>query len=124
MKKFLVILASVIVAAVTLSLTTSCKKDIDLSKSLIGTSWTATHNNATYTLTFTSQFDCTMKVVPTLGSEERYSGTFVLAGGKSTLTGESIAITGTDWDEYWGSGKFDSESELVLNNVVFKKNLL
>ena len=39
MKKFLVILASVIVAALTLSLTTSCQKDIEKAKSLIGTTW-------------------------------------------------------------------------------------
>ena len=124
MKKFLVILASVIVAALTLSLTTSCKKDIDLSKSLIGTSWTASYAGDVYTLTVTSQFDCSMKVNPGHVNERRYSGTFILAGGKSSLAGETIAISGTDWDVDWGSGKFDSETELVLNNVVFRKNLL
>ena len=124
MKKFLVILACVIVAAVTLSLTTSCKKDIDLSKSLIGTSWTAVDNGDAYTLNFTTQFDCTMKVVPSHGSEKRYTGTFILAGGKSSLAGETIAITGDDWDSLFGSGKFDNDNELVLNNIVFKKNVL
>ena len=60
MKKFLVILAGVIIAALTLSLTTSCKKDIDLAKSLIGTTWEAQDGTDSYILTFNSQSGCTM----------------------------------------------------------------
>ena len=125
MKKFLVILASVIVAAVTLSLTTSCQKDINLAKSLIGTSWYASVGTDTYTLTFNSQSGCTMDVVDKDGGRTQYSGSFILAGNKNSLAGEIISVT-LNWhgELITYDGQFNNETELCLDNHVYTKGLL
>ena len=125
MKKFLVILASVIVAALTLSLTTSCQKDIDLAKSLIGTTWEAQDGTDTYFLTFDSQSGCTMDKIEKEGGREQYSGAFILSGAKNTLVGEMITVTLTIHGELFTyEGKFNSETELRLDNRIFTKTLL
>ncbi|MCR4564726.1 MAG: hypothetical protein K5651_01405 [Bacteroidales bacterium] len=125
MKKFLVILASVIAAAVTLSLTTSCQKDINLAKSLVGTTWYASEGTDTYHLKFDSQAGCTMNIFDKDGGQKQYDGTFVLTGAKSSLTGEMITVTLTMHGELVTyDGKFNSETELRLDNRVFTKGLL
>lgn len=123
MKKFLVVLASVIVAALTLSLTTSCKNDMDLSKSLVGTKWSCQVDSYTYTLTFDSETACTMEVKSLMLPAVGHSGSFKLTGSRSSLKGERITITYYDWEDgsNWDTGKFDSETELRLENIVFTK---
>ena len=125
MKKFLVILASVIVAAITISLTTSCQKDINLAKSLANTAWGAQDGEEYNTLTFNSQSKCTLDVEEKLGGHRQYPGTYILTGGKNSLTGETITIT---FETKWGdldvaSGEFTSENTLRLNNVVYERLL-
>ena len=120
MKKFLVILASVIAAVVTLSLTTSCQKDINLAKSLVGTTWYATYESVEYTLKFETQSTCTLAT----NKGAKYFGDFILAGAKRSLAGESIVITGLSWDDDFDEGRFTSDTELVLNNIAFHKGVL
>ena len=125
MKKFLVILASVIAAAITLSLTTSCQKDINLAKSLVGTTWYASEGTDTYQLKFDSQAGCTMNIIDKDGGQKQYGGTFVLTGAKSSLTGEMITVTLNEHGELETyDGKFNSETELRLDNRIFTKGLL
>ncbi len=125
MKKILVILASVIAAAVTLSLTTSCQKDINLAKSLVGTSWSAQDGTDTYVLKFDSQSGCTMNIFDKEGGQKQYGGTFILTGAKASLAGEMITVTMTMHGELVTyEGKFNSETELRLDNRIFTKGLL
>lgn len=125
MKKFLVILASVIAAAVTLSLTTSCQKDINLAKSLIGTTWSAQAGTDTYVLTFKSQSTCSLDEYDKDGGREQFDGTFILTGAKSSLTGEMITVTLNEHGEIEVyDGKFNSETELRLDNRIFTKDIL
>ncbi|MBO7511097.1 MAG: hypothetical protein J6T35_07930 [Bacteroidales bacterium] len=122
MKKILVILASVLVAAV---MTTSCQKDINLAKSLIGTSWYASEGTDSYTLVFDSQSGCTMDEIDKEGGRKQYSGTFILSGAKPSLAGEMITVTFTVHGELVTyDGKFNSETELRLDNRIFTKGLL
>lgn len=126
MKKFLVILASVIVAAFTLSMTTSCKKDVDLAKSLVGTSWYASEGTDSYKLIFDTDKKCTMNVFDKLGGQKQYGGAFVLTGAKNSLVGENITVTLENrWDDIDVlTGEFTSETTLRLNNIVYTKGLL
>ena len=115
MKKFLVILASVIVDAVALSLTTSCKKDIEKAKSLINTTWYNTGSLVSRSITFTSQTALTMDLTDTDGTK-KYTGTFIIAG--STIT---ITFTG---DLGVWTGKIDSDTQMTIESYVFTKGLL
>lgn len=116
MKKFLVILASVIVAAVTLSLTTSCKKDIEKAKSLIGTTWVNAGNEISRTITFTSQTNFAMDTVEGDGTH-KYTGIFIIAGDTITMNFDGSSLG--PW-----SGKFTSDNEMTIESFVFKKLVL
>ena len=114
MKKALLILASLIIAVATVSLTTSCKKDIEKAKSLIGTSWTGQSGLNVYTINFKSQFDFEMYVDGT--GHYHYSGSFIIAGDTISLTYNS-----GDWDSDWKSGKFLDDNRMEINHIVFTR---
>ena len=114
MKKLLLILASVIIAVATVSLTTSCKKDIEKAKSLIGTQWVSAGISGTYTLKFLTQYEFEMKVV---GDGTRsYQGTFIITGDYFTLT-----YNDSSWGTDWKDGKFIDDNRLTLNNYEFTR---
>ena len=117
MKKFLVILASVIVAALTLSMTTSCQKDIEKAKSLIGTTWVYVENATSYTLKFTSQTECNIRIKSTDLSDEYYEGIFIISG-------KNITFTFNSWSSAWKDGVLINDNELTMNGRVFKKEIL
>ena len=126
MKKFFAILIGVVLTVTTIAITSSCKKDIDNAKSLVGTKWEckAGSEGITYTLTFPDQYTFKM----TMKAEGRefpdHKGTFIIFGNKSSLAGSTITLTpDTKWD--WGTedgtyvGEFKSDKQLVINTYVF-----
>jgi hypothetical protein len=118
MKKIIAIIASVALAVTAIALTSSCQKDINNAKSLVGTTWTATDVEGTYTLTFPSavEFRITLE-----GNNWIGEGAFVITGSSSSkLTGCNITLTlepGIEWID--GSilpisGVFQSESKIYF----------
>ena len=119
MKKFVSIILGVVLTLGAVALTSSCKKDIDNAKSLVGTTWTATDElEGTYTLTFPSavEFRITLE-----GNNWIGEGAFVITGSSSSkLTGCNITLTlepGIEWID--GSilpisGVFQSESKIYF----------
>lgn len=126
MKKILVVLLGVVLAAAALSLT-SCQKDIDNAKSLAGTTWIAVTAKmtpeTTHIITFKDQYTFELKISSYGESDRVYDGTFVITGSKSGLTGASIAFAAASLEEGWGLGKFESENKLVVNNLEFTRVL-
>ena len=125
MKKFFAILLGVVLTVATIALTSSCKKDIDNAKSLVGTTWVCTADGYTYTLTFPSS--TTFKMTAEAEGREfpEYKGVFIIVGNKSSLTGSSITLTPDSkwWEEEKETavGEFKSESKLVLETMVFER---
>lgn len=119
MKKFFSILAVVVLAIATVSLTSSCKKDIEKAKSLIGTSWSGLSSPNLYTIKFNSQTEFEMDV--TGSGNYHYSGTFIVTGDYFTLS----FIGGTPFIHSSAEGKFlYNPDRLSIENIVFNRNLL
>lgn len=128
MKKFFAILLGVVITVATIALTSSCKKDIDNAKSLVGTKWVCNvpGEGITYTLTFTDQYSFKMNLTAEGRSFPEYKGTFVIFGNKPTLSGSTITLTpGSKWwyvddeDKVTFAGEFKSDKELDLETYVF-----
>ena len=119
MKKFFAILQGVVLTESAIALTSSCKKDIDNAKSLVNTTWIAQTDGYTYELTFTSTTEWKMT-----GNGKQYEGVYVITGLKDSLTGCEIILTPVgEWidDDETNFGKFESETKLVIDNVIFNK---
>ncbi|MBP5397082.1 MAG: hypothetical protein J6Y32_00375 [Bacteroidales bacterium] len=116
MKKIFSILAVVVLAIATVSLT-SCQKDIDKAKSLIGTTWGYVDGGTAYTLSFTSQTACNMRIKSVSLSDEYYEGVFIISGS-------NISFTFDTWVGGYRDGKFLNDNEMTINGRVFKKNVL
>ena len=121
MKKILAILLGVALVAGALSLT-SCQKNVDNAKALVGTVWIAVDGADTYTLTFTKQMECQMQI----NDRTPYNGTFIILGNKPSLKGSTIEAVFTDWKEMAEAllGEFKSEDELELNSLHYYRSLL
>ena len=125
MKKFLSILLSVALTVTAIALTSSCKKDIDNAKSLVGSTWVCSTTEITYTLTFPSS--TTFKMTAEAKGHEfpDYTGVFIIVGNKSSLTGSTITLTpDTKWweeEKETAVGEFKSESKLVIDTMVFER---
>jgi len=122
MKKFLAFLIGAALTVTAIALTSSCKKDIDNAKSLVNTTWIAQTGGITYTLTFTSTTE--FKIA---GDGREYKGIYIITGAKDSLAGSTITLTPVDdWGEMdWetGLGKFETETKLVIEGLVFTKGL-
>ena len=127
MKKILVVLLGVVLAAAALSLT-SCQKDIDNAKSLAGTTWIAVTAKmtpeTTHIITFKDQTNFELRISEFGESDRVYDGTFVITGNKSSLTGSFVTFAAVSLEDGWGFGEFKSENKLVVNNIEFTRNLL
>ena len=128
MKKFLSILLGVALTVTAIALTSSCKKDIDNAKSLVGTTWICTADGITYTLTFPSSSTFKMTAEATGREFPTYSGVFIIAGSKAgTLTGCVITLTPDTkwWEEEKETvvGEFKSDSKCVIDTMVFTRAL-
>lgn len=127
MKKFLAFLIGAALTVTAIALTSSCKKDINNAESLVNTTWVCETNTYTYTLTFPTA--STFKITAsTKGMEdETYTGTFIIFGGKDSLTGSTITLTPSSkwWEEEKETavGEFKSESKLVLEKYDFERVL-
>ena len=125
MKKFFAILLGVVLTVATIALTSSCKKDIDNAKSLVGSTWVCSTTEITYTLTFPSS--TTFKMTAEAKGHEfpDYTGVFIIVGNKSSLTGSTITLTpDTKWweeEKETAVGEFKSESKLVIDTMVFER---
>ena len=123
MKKFFAILLGVVLTVSAIALTSSCKKDIDNAKSLVNTAWLASTDGITYTLTFTSTTE--FKIA---GNGKEFKGIYIITGAKDSLAGSTISLTVDDWDDFdWDeatvTGKFETDTKLVLKGLVFTKGL-
>ena len=118
MKKIFAILLGVVLVAAAASLT-SCQKNIDNAKALIGTKWYALDGVTEYTLSFTTQMGCEMQV----NDRTPYNGTFIILGNKPSLKGSSIEVVFTDWSEKVEAltGEFKDETTLELDHIVYTK---
>ncbi len=118
MKKIFAILLGVVLVAAAASLT-SCQKNIDNAKALIGTKWYALDGVTEYTLSFTTQMGCEMQV----NDRTPYKGTFLILGNKPSLKGSTVEIVFTDWSEKVEgiTGEFKDEETLELDHMVFTK---
>lgn len=124
MKKFIAILVGAVLTLGAIALTSSCQKDINNAKALVGSTWAGVSNSREYNLTFTSSTDFEMEVFTLPMTRNIYRGSFIVSGSKDSLTGSNIALAfDSSWKEDWSTGYFKSESELVLNSVVFTKLL-
>jgi len=125
MKKFLSILLGSVITVTAIALTSSCQKDIDNAKSLIGTEWVCATGEITYTLTFPTS--TTFKMTPSAAGREfqDYTGVFIIAGAKSSLTGSAITLTPDSkwWEDEKETyvGEFKSETRLVVETFVFER---
>lgn len=131
MKKILGILVSAALIVAAVALTSSCKKDISNAKALVGTTWTATIDGESISLTFPTS--TTFEMVISQGSlSAKATGVFVLTGEKPSLSGSAIALTlsdvpvGFDVFDRTVSGTFKTDTELVLKDgegieLTFKK---
>ena len=123
MKKIIAIIASVALAVIATALTSSCQKDINNAKSLIGTLWICQDKveGSTYELTFTSTTDFKM----TYNGAQQVTGVYIIAGNMSSLAGSSILLTPDDaWSGHESmSGKFETESKLVLDRMIFNRSV-
>lgn len=123
MKKFFAALVSVALMVTAVAFTSSCQKDINNAKSLIGTLWIC-HDSVegtTYELTFTSTTDFKM----TYNNSQQVTGVYIIAGNMSSLAGSSIILTPDDaWSGHESmSGKFETESKLVLDRMIFNRSV-
>lgn len=129
MKKFVSIILGVVLTLGAIALTSSCQKDIDNAKSLVGTTWTATDVEVTYTLTFPSaaEFNISQN-----GGIFEVEGAFIITGSSSSkLTGCNITLTlnpGIEWID--GTihpiiGVFQSEDKIYFaeDNITFTRVL-
>ena len=124
MKKFIAILVGAVLTLGAIALTSSCQKDINNAKSLVGSTWAGVSNSREYNLTFASSTDFDMEVLSLPLTRNIYRGSFIVSGNKDSITGSNIALAfDNTWKEDWSTGYFKSESELVLNSVVFTKVL-
>ena len=123
MKKIIAIIASVAIAVTAIALTSSCQKDINNAKSLIGTLWICQDKveGSTYELTFTSTTDFKM----TYNGAQQVTGVYIITGNMSSLAGSSILLTPDDaWSGHESmSGKFETESKLVLDRMIFNRSV-
>lgn len=129
MKKFVSIILGVVLTLGAIALTSSCQKDIDNAKSLVGTTWTATDVEATYTLTFPSAVEFNISLN---GSIFEVEGAFVITGSSSSkLTGCNITLTlepGIEWIDgaiHPITGVFQSEDKIYFaeDNITFTRVL-
>lgn len=123
MKKFFAALVSVALMVTAVAFTSSCQKDINNAKSLIGTLWIC-HDSVegtTYELTFTSTTDFKM----TYNNSQQVTGVYIITGNMSSLAGSSILLTPDDaWSGHESmSGKFETESKLVLDRMIFNRSV-
>lgn len=123
MKKIFAALVSVALMVTAVAFTSSCQKDINNAKSLIGTLWIC-HDSVegtTYELTFTSTTDFKM----TYNNSQQVTGVYIIAGNMSSLAGSSIILTPDDaWSGHESmSGKFETESKLVLDRMIFNRSV-
>lgn len=123
MKKIFAALVSVALMVTAVAFTSSCQKDINNAKSLIGTLWIC-HDSVegtTYELTFTSTTDFKM----TYNNSQQVTGVYIIAGNMSSLAGSSIVLTPDDaWSGHESmSGKFETESKLVLDRMIFNRSV-
>ena len=132
MKKILSIVLGIALTLSAIALTSSCRKDINNAESLVGTTWIGEEYGDTYTLTFptSTEFRITEE-----GSNFIATGTFIITGNKTSLTGSHITLT-LDLGSHWVdddvapiTGVFVSESRMkfedddeniIFNRVVFK----
>lgn len=123
MKKFFAALVSVALMVTAVAFTSSCQKDINNAKSLIGTLWICQDQveGSTYELTFTSTTDFKM----TYNGAQQVTGVYIIAGNMSSLAGSSIILTPDDaWSGHESmSGKFETESKLVLDRMIFNRSV-
>lgn len=118
MKKFIAFLVS---AVLTLG-AVSCQKDIDNAKSLGGSTWVSQAGTNIYTLSFKNATDFEMDVLTLPLEHHYYQGTFIITGNKTGLQNCNITLSfDSSWTEKWSSGYFKSDSELVLESLVFTR---
>ena len=126
MKKIFYVVLGVVLTLGAVALTSSCKKDIDNAESLVGSLWTCQDDGDVYELTFPSSSE--FKIIRT-GDNRVVKGIFIITGNKTSLTGSYITFSPYDeWmdgDDDSITGKFESESKLVINSedMTFTRSL-
>ena len=126
MKKLLSIVLGVVLTLGAVALTSSCQKDIDNAKALVGTSWVGAADGYTYTIEFKSQTTFEMIEYGTLTSPSHkiFKGVFIITGAQSSLKGSYVTLTfESDWTHDWHSGEFVSDTELRMGSIPFKRVL-
>jgi len=127
MKKFISVILGVVLTLGAIALTSSCKKDVKNASSLEGTTWFSTEGAITLSFTSASEFRMTVQ-----GEDFIATGTFIITGNKSSLTGSNITfalVPGTTWFDGESTepitGLFESESKLVIDDgdIVFNRVL-
>ena len=128
MKRIFTFLAVAVMALAVVSLTSSCKKDIETAKSLAGTTWynvsfpQASVVADVYTLKFTSQskFELDMTGSKTLHG----SGTFIVSGSNVVFSFNQSVFDWIDWTSggelLYANGVID---RVTINGYVFSKEM-
>ena len=121
MKKFFAIFATVALLVTSAAITSSCQKDINNAKSLVGSSWVCNDkiDEMVYELTFNSVTEFTLVISKT----QQYKGVYVLTGSTNGLTGATITVTIDGYSSDTRTGTFESESKLVLDNKIFIRDV-
>lgn len=121
MKKLFAILLVVAATVAAAAVTSSCQKDINNAKALIGTKWAGAADGNAYVITFKTQTEFEMSETGTLNNKI-YKGTFIITGNQASLKGSLISLTfDADWTHDWKTGEFVSETEFRLGAVPFAK---
>ena len=126
MKKIVSVVLGIVLTLGAIALTSSCKKDIDNAKGLVGSTWVAQDGGDTYKLTFPSASEFKMTCV---GDNRIVKGVFIITGNKTSLAGSYITLTPDSawWDDDLLplSGEFESNSRLNIEDgeMIFTRSV-
>jgi hypothetical protein len=126
MKKFIAILIGAVLTVTSITLTSSCQKDINNANSLVNTTWVCSTAAVTYNLTFTSASTFKMDMTAVGREFPTYTGVFLIAGNQDSLSGSIITLTpekkwweDDDTKDTW-VGEFKSDTKVVIESFVFE----